>query len=130
MKSKQIKKILKKEGFKESKSTMSSRVKGWCSHIGEGFELSFYPWRTYSSIKGRKVSYYLTDREQDCNISYYHNDKKTKKEILKKINDCLKKEGIKTNFNGDIIKIKIDNPYSESEIKSEEERIKRIRRIR
>ena len=128
MEIKEIKKILRKGGFQESKSSMSSRVRGWCSHIGEGYELNFYPWKTSSSIKGRRINYYLSVRQQDCSISYYHKSKEIPENKIKEIYELLKQYNIVESFRDNKIIIKIDNPYSEQEINSEEERIKRIRK--
>ena len=128
MKVKEIKKILRKGEFKESKSSMSSRVRGWCSHIGEGFELNFYPWKTNSTLKGRRVIYYLTDQKQECSITYYHKSKEIQNRKIKEIYEFLKQYNIVNYFGDNKIIITIDNPYSEYKINSEEERIKQIRK--
>jgi hypothetical protein len=122
MKTQDYKKIIRREGIKMSRD-ISTRIRGW-SNSTEGVYFSHFPWVAYQIYKGWRLKCILPDRTQEMTIS----ECKTETE-LEKVKNLFKREKINFTDDGNVIRVEIENPFSEEEVKKEEERNQRLRKI-
>jgi len=121
---KDLKKMLKKEGFRMSDYLSSSRVKGWGSSTrGVNFS-GLYPFKTYTTVRGRKEKWTSDEESHSCNVSINFGSRGTDMEVMKereieheteskRLKQFLTKLGLDFNENKNMsgLRINITNPH-------------------